>query len=385
VSSTTPLSGSGTGMKSQSRQRNLAKQVVGKKKVFTAAQLIEKAEGFVEKCQPDIAIKFYERALKADANNTEVMDAMAEIYLDNEDQENALRLLTSSVTIAPDSSPSKWLYLAQLQEGAAALSSYTRGATMLGNAVKHYQDAGDKPGHDATVGQLVAAYVSIGELYMTDLCMEENAEAECERFIQLAISTDSESVEGLQALANIRVNQERDEEAAAALERACEKIEKLAKKRAETQTLLKMISGDAEQPEVDKMPNLPFRLQTAKLCMEVERHELAIPLFHGILEEDDSNIEIWFLVGLCCVKMDQLQPAYQYTMKAHEMFQKLKSQDFRGKEFPYQEHFEQVQQTLAELQTKMAAAGISVDDVQLEEGDEDEWETDEDGEEGMAD
>lgn len=46
--------------------------------------------------------------------------------------------------------------------------------------------------------QIAKAHCSIGELYLTDLCYEEDAEVKCEEAINLAIAADAKSLDGQQ-------------------------------------------------------------------------------------------------------------------------------------------------------------------------------------------
>lgn len=63
--------------------------------------------------------------------NTEVMDALADVCMQLGDYERASELWTTSTRNAPTANPYKWLYLAQLQTDEAALDSYNRGIEFL--------------------------------------------------------------------------------------------------------------------------------------------------------------------------------------------------------------------------------------------------------------
>ncbi len=60
-----------------------------------------------------------------------MMDSTAEVHLQLGDSEEALQLLLNSTQLAPNVNPSKWLTLAQLQEGEVALQSYRYGIDFL--------------------------------------------------------------------------------------------------------------------------------------------------------------------------------------------------------------------------------------------------------------
>lgn len=46
--------------------------------------------------------------------------------------------------------------------------------------------------------QIAKAHCSIGELYLTDLCYDDDAEAKCEEAINKAIAADQNSLDGQQ-------------------------------------------------------------------------------------------------------------------------------------------------------------------------------------------
>ena len=63
--------------------------------------------------------------------------------------------------------------------------------------------------------QLCGAYCSVSELYLTDLCCEPNAEQNCESALQTALELDDpqSSPDAVQAMANLRLSQNKGVEA----------------------------------------------------------------------------------------------------------------------------------------------------------------------------
>lgn len=64
---------------------------------------------------------------------------------------------------------------------------------------------------------VTSIYCSLAELYMTDLCEETDAEDCCEKYVEAALNESPNSYEAFQTLANMRLSQNRSEEAAEAL------------------------------------------------------------------------------------------------------------------------------------------------------------------------
>jgi len=99
----------------------------------------------------------------------------------------ALHSVSKALSIDPEGSHSRWLTLAQLQSGQEALQSYQFGLNIM---MKRLQDGAKEQGRiRETISQ---TFSSMAELYMTELCYDENAEENVERFTQLALQYDPE-------------------------------------------------------------------------------------------------------------------------------------------------------------------------------------------------
>lgn len=112
----------------------------GKKKPSTAAKLraavtpealIEQGNVALAKMQPELASQFFSRAHQMKPDDTNIMDALADVLLQLGDTCQAQTLLEASTSLAPTENPYKWCYLAQLQSGLEAVTSYLRGIEIL--------------------------------------------------------------------------------------------------------------------------------------------------------------------------------------------------------------------------------------------------------------
>lgn len=93
--------------------------------------LIEQGNNAISKLQPELAIKFFMRARELSPEDTNIMDALADVHLNLGDQEEARQLLLMSTALAPEANPFKWLYLAQLQSGSEAISTYIKAIEII--------------------------------------------------------------------------------------------------------------------------------------------------------------------------------------------------------------------------------------------------------------
>ena len=89
--------------------------------------------------------------------------------------------------------------MAQLFTGEESLQLYTKGIQILTSA--RHSETDDEVKAKELSRSLSNAICSVAELYMTDLCDEENAEEECQSCIQRSIDADKSNPEALQVKA----------------------------------------------------------------------------------------------------------------------------------------------------------------------------------------
>jgi tetratricopeptide (TPR) repeat protein len=203
--------------------------------------------------------------------------------------------------------------------------------------------------------QQSAAFCTIAELYLTDLCYEEDAEQQCEEAIQAAMNiidpTDGEPfADSLQTMASLRLSQRRAKEAATYVLEAyqkmkcgCEALSALVGLQKNDEVTLQAV----ELVDVDAANNLPgfeFRCQSAKILLEcaavlkeeddgdaskiseqaVQCSDAAVQVLGSLLAENDEVIEVWYLMGCAFEAASDLDAAAQYWGRTLEMLLKVK-------------------------------------------------------------
>ncbi|KAF0697732.1 Aste57867_11618 [Aphanomyces stellatus] len=288
------------------------------KSVASAAQLLERAESLVDECQPELAIKFFQKAAALEPNNSEIFDAIGELATEIRDPETALQAFMRSMEIAPKHNPGKWLYAAQLVQGETSEQYALQGIAYMNETLAHVPAHLDES--KLLKKQICDAYCSLGELYMTDLCDLDNAESKCEQYLQEALKYDLGLPEATQAMANFRLVQQRKDEAVEFLD----------------ETVKRLNACDEST-----MPSLDFRIFTGKLLVEVEKYEQAAYVLEGVMQEDDENAELWFLVGSCYNEMEDYDTALEFLERCNAMLTKLQTD--LGDEFDLDQQLETVQ------------------------------------------
>jgi tetratricopeptide (TPR) repeat protein len=351
------------------------------KQMPTVDELLAAADHALLTQDTSHAIALYTQAIKGSAVANDMVSSILEkragARLSMADQLGALEdyqqaLVVLSENINTDSAmfeqkAALHFYIGQLCEGQDALKAYKFGIDLLEKALTSRQkqsessstaelsctgatdqDSSTQPSPQQLLQEtqrlLASAYCSTAELYLTDLCFEENAEQECEFYIQKSLAlkdaTGESSIDALQAVSSLRLSQKRGVEAVdpilcvyAKLKRGCEALAKLTglcddDKAADEQQAQELLELDSAQ----NLPDFEFRCQTAKLLLECtavlkEQSDLrwrncakaAVLVLGSLMAENDEVIEIWFLMGEANYAMDCPEVAVHYWTRTKEM------------------------------------------------------------------
>ena len=327
----------------------------------TVESLVSQAQNFTVSMRPDLAQECLIAALALDENNASIMESLGECYLSTGDVDQAHTWLQKSIAIDPDSSPYKYLYLAQLVVGADSVACYEKAITILnkymtgelkvseevhesalnnnnGTPTVFQSASSSTPANEVEIKrQISKAYVGIVEAYMTDLCDEADAESRCEEAVKLALEVDGESLDALQALASIRISQCRPDEAATIILDVYNKIEPKLEYH-QNRPILEMAQEAAQSGNVGEdaldIPSHAFCITTGKLLMEcsdvspiLAQH--CVSLMSLLLNQDDEDVEVWLMLGLATTiaNPDDKDSAKYYFSNAQENIVKQQQQD----------------------------------------------------------
>lgn len=159
----------------------------------------------------------------------------------------------------------KFMWLAQLSDegGEDSVAWFEKGAACLTTQMQRLLDSAKTvtPQMETLLEEkrrkLATALCSACEVYMTDLSWEDDAEQRCEALVTQATMVAPNAAESWQTLANVRISQDRIEDAKAALVRSIEIWNDLA-------------------PEDPTVPDFPTRVSLARLLMDAEMEEEAV-------------------------------------------------------------------------------------------------------------
>jgi len=311
---------------------------------LSAEELIQAAEHALTTQDPRHAVALYTAALSKAADwqqQVEVLEKRAEVHVSLENQDEALEDYQAALALVPDPSATPaaadaptlskingqfvdalerkaalCMYIGQLSTAADALTSYSAGIEHLRSLLDLLTEDAQQNARQETKRQFATACCAIAELYLTDLCFEEDAETSCESFLKQGLDMDDKCPDTLQAMCNLRLSQSRGAEAAPfiwqvfeSMQVGCQALASLVGLRDDGDVAASGASELLELQEVQDLPGYEFRCQTAKLLLEcagalMEEKEsqakfahAAIDVLGSLLAENDEVVEVWILVG----------------------------------------------------------------------------------------
>lgn len=373
-------------------------------------KILEKGHELMSKAQPALAARFFLKALEMRTEDTSIMDVLADCFLGMGDARSALPLIERSIELAPESSPYKYLYMAQLEQGQESLASYqtairvfcklrdNRDGTSAGvcetseaNTIFRMDVDGngaeDRERKEQKINREVAkAHCGIAELYLTDLCDEEDAEQQCENALKSALEVDRDNLDAKQTLASLRISQCNMTDASSIIASVFDEVYGPVRD-AQNKPIMEMVTEEASpdnrgaSSEGKELPDPAFLLQTAKLMIECAPEDpglaaKALDLLELLINQNDEDPELWYVTGMGALgcdprDTDQAKEAFQKsralveaTMERAEEEEEEEGGDEEG-EMDWQSYLDLIDQQLSSLEI---------------EGDEDQWEDVEDDE-----
>ena len=257
-----------------------AKQKKQKEPSYSLEELLGKAADLLDECQFELAEKFCQRALELDSDHPAALEMCANLLLERGELEKAKQCLGRAITVEPDTGFTKYLTAGQLFTGVNSRDLYCKGVELI------LASSEDSENNSSDLkSQLSSAYVALSELYMSDLCDEEEAETEAARFISLALEADPGNPETWQADAHYKLVTEQYDAAQESMKKSLELW--LPQHSAYVET------GEGEETSL----SYNSRLATVKLLLDLEMLEEATQICDNLVEEDDEVVEPWYLLG----------------------------------------------------------------------------------------
>ena len=326
-------------------------------------KLIQQGTIALESCNPNLAVQFFERALSLKPDDADTMDALSDALLQAGRSCEAKALLLESIRISPELNPAKYFYLAQLQESTDALTSYKAGISQLERLLHELESEEEKkkekkkPNKEVNmkkknkkkvglIRQLSRAYSSVAELFLTDLCFEEDAERRCEEAVLESLSLYETNYDGQLTLCSLRLSQSRAEEASEVALRLVEQVMRsrlLLSQKSIVQELSRQSKEEEEEEEEEdnkeeedhgmeeeEEASFDLCINLSKLLLECassssssssssELSSKAADLLSDLLNDNDDVAEVWFLLGIASSASNENEAAIEQFTRAKDL------------------------------------------------------------------
>lgn len=243
----------------------------------TPKELIETAIQFFQNGDIQNAKKIAKRVIKLSDDPT-ILNECGAVLAEVGDNKLALEAFRRSVTLAPDSGYDKYLTLGQLCSHEESLKFLTRGIELLGT------EAPDEK------RKLSKAYCHIAELYLTDLCMDQNAQNRCKEAVDKAILSDGNNPEGYHLAASYLISSNKFEEAKTKLREGINIWFEKHEINEEIAEITEESIAEEEKKGEDKL-DVSVRMGALRLTVELEMWEEATQVARQISEEEIEDCE----------------------------------------------------------------------------------------------
>lgn len=221
---------------------------------------------------PQEAIDIVTKAAAAEPDNLDAQQLAAEVCFELGLAEQAYGYLQQTLHLDPDGTKGgydKFLWLGQLIGGKTGINYYKQGINGL------RQQPVEQSGP-----QIIKGLLGMIDIYMTDLCMEPEAEQVCEKLIAEALLLDDNHAEAWSILGSIRISQIRNDEAKQALEKSWSLFDK---------ALL--------EAQLDPT-SMPALVRLAQSMIELEMADLVLDLTTQATRLDDQVPDLYYLNAL---------------------------------------------------------------------------------------
>ncbi|OMJ20310.1 UPF0661 TPR repeat-containing protein [Smittium culicis] len=244
----------------------------GKKDIskYSIKDLLSKISELVSEDNFPVADKFTTKALSIDPLNPQVLLQAAIVKFELGEPEPA-------INVEPDVGYEKYLYLGQMSVEHESIKNYEKGILLITALLENTPNLTESEQLDLK-RKISEAYISMTEIYLSDLCFEADAELRCENYLKLGELADPTCAEIYQTLASVRMSQNRVDEAKEALNKSISIWKGL-----ETGNPL--------------IPSYENRLSLTRLLIECDLLEDALVLLESLQKEDDMSVDLFYLYG----------------------------------------------------------------------------------------
>lgn len=308
-------------------------------------QIIADARALLQFSQAEKALELLTPNFESNSSNVPFLQIFGETLLENNDLENAYNILMKACELDPtgNQGTEKFLYLGQIIGGSDGLEYLDNGLNKLSVQLNAINE--DKGEDDNILVELSKVYetkeqlqkyfikkLNQGifakiEIWMTDLCMEPEAEDQCNDLIAYSLELDNQNPESLSLLSSIRISQQRVDEAKEALKASWTLFQDKKTKLEEAANTLQTDSEEKNQPDsfevgLEYMELIQPLLTLARFAIELELYEIAITISSNSQDINENVLESYYYEALANI-LSAKQIAYKIQSSNAEDYRDL--------------------------------------------------------------
>lgn len=278
--------------------------------------IIGRARALLQSSQEVKALEILTPEISKYPENVPLLQVFGEALLEANDVETAYNVLQKAIDLDPEATQGveKFLYLGQIIGGSDGCNLINVAINTLNDQLqKLMSEDTTEAENDTSLKELAKLYNTPEslktyliskinqaifaeiEIWMTDLCMEPEAEEQCDQLISHSLNLDPENPEALSLLALIRISQQRQSEAEEALQKSWDLFSQ------KKQYLEVQQSKEGEEASFEYIELTQPLLSLARFAVELAMYELAPQIAVAISEINDNCLDCFYIEGLAYV------------------------------------------------------------------------------------
>ena len=256
-----------------------------------------KIKQLIDSCEYNQAQKILENLYKTNENNIEIIDLLSDVYFNQDNIEQAKKLIKKSINLSPNTNPEKYMTYGQIINNPEESVKYYNYAISL-----FKQQLNENPNNNDLKESIASGLASIASLYMTtDLCEKNNAEEICKNSIREGLNIINNNIDILLQLSNLRILRKRDDEAKNALNKIMNEINVI----------------DITD---EKFPDHDVLLNIANNYAEINMYVEAIKILNILVKIDDEDLNCWYLIAFDNYQIRNFKEAYDIVLKIFDIY-----------------------------------------------------------------
>jgi len=284
---------------------------------MSAEELIKLAEENYETMNYDRCTIIYEEAFRRFSEDDRVLTSYGYFLTNNKEDDKAREVLSQAIYLNPNANPKKYLYIAQLFEGQNSATFYLKAVEILSAQLEELAQTNNQNGEVDSQDirkDLSQAFTALGELYMTDLALTENAINICRDYLHRAVEVNETNLDAYYQLMNYYLEVDEPETAG------------------QSATKLMEIYRQADESNnddfFDEYPEETY-LGTAKVLIEMQRFADAVFILEDLFEDNNKNMEVLYLLMYSNFMLKNYVACKEYL---EDFNQKLEKGDYKDEE-----------------------------------------------------